>query len=61
MSDMMRQLNNSGKPELSAEALMKQCYMKRFGTPEEMADIVNYLMGPESSYITGQAIEGEWK
>lgn len=59
MSDMMRQLNASGKPELSAEYLMRNCYMRRFGQPEEMADVVNYLIGPESSYITGQAIEGK--
>lgn len=59
MSDMMRQLNASGKPELSAEALLKQCYTRRFGTAEEMANIVTFLMGPESSYITGQALEGE--
>lgn len=58
-SDMMKQLNASGKPELSKEALLKQCYMRRFGEPEEMASIVTFLMGPESSYLTGQSVEAD--
>lgn len=32
---------------------------RRYGTVEEMANIVNFLMGPESAYITGQAIEAD--
>lgn len=58
-TDMMKQLNASGKEELSKEYLLRQCYSRRYGTVEEMANIMNFLMSSESSYITGQAIEAD--
>jgi len=27
--------------------------IKRYGTPEEMAGIICFLLGPESGYVTG--------
>jgi NAD(P)-dependent dehydrogenase (short-subunit alcohol dehydrogenase family) len=33
--------------------LVSQVPMKRAGKPEEVADAVLFLSGPESSYITG--------
>ena len=36
-----------------AQALVSRVPMKRFGTPEEVADTVLFLASPESSYITG--------
>ena len=30
--------------------------MKRFGKPEEIAGLVNYLMSENAAYITGQVI-----
>lgn len=41
--------------ELPEEAI-KQIPMKRMGTPEEVAGLVNYLMSENASYITGQVI-----
>jgi 3-oxoacyl-[acyl-carrier protein] reductase len=34
--------------------------LKRFGQPEEIAALVNFLAGPEAGYITGSsfAIDG---
>lgn len=58
-TSMMEQLTSSGKPELSKDALLKQCHTRRFGTVEEMANIVNWLMSDQSSYVTGQAIEAD--
>jgi 3-oxoacyl-[acyl-carrier protein] reductase len=30
--------------------------VRRFGTPEDIADLVCYLAGPASGYLTGQVI-----
>ena len=39
--------------ELPKEELAKMVPMKRFGKPEEVASLVGFLAGEESSYITG--------
>lgn len=41
--------------ELSAERL-RSVPLGRAGTPEECANLVRFLLGPESAYMTGQAI-----
>ena len=38
-------------------AIMGQIAMKRYGTAEEVANVVAFLCGEESSYVTGQVIE----
>lgn len=42
--------------ELPKEELAKMVPMKRFGKPEEVASLVDFLAGEESSYITGEVI-----
>lgn len=42
--------------ELPKEELAKMVPMKRFGKPEEVASLVGFLAGEESSYITGEII-----
>ena len=42
--------------ELPREELAKMVPMKRFGKPEEVASLVGFLAGEESSYITGEVI-----
>ncbi|MCX7794468.1 MAG: 3-oxoacyl-[acyl-carrier-protein] reductase [Thermodesulfovibrionales bacterium] len=44
-------------PARLREKLMETIPFKRFGTPEEVARIVLYLVSDASSYITGQTIE----
>ena len=38
------------------EEVKKMIPMKRFGKPEEIAGLVNYLMSENAAYITGQVI-----
>ncbi len=42
--------------ELPVDEVKKLIPMKRIGTGREVASLVNYLMGEDSSYITGQVI-----
>ena len=42
--------------ELPKEELAKMVPMKRFGKPEEVASLVGFLAGEESSYITGEVV-----
>ena len=43
------------KDELKEE-ILKQIPLKRFGTTEDVANVVKFLTSDESSYITGQVI-----
>ncbi len=43
-------------PSKVRDAVRPMIPMQRFGTPEEVASVVVFLAGPESSYVTGQAI-----
>ncbi|GBF22666.1 3-oxoacyl-[acyl-carrier protein] reductase [Candidatus Gastranaerophilus sp. (ex Termes propinquus)] len=42
--------------DLPLDEIKKHIPMKRIGKPREVASLVNYLMGEDSSYITGQVI-----
>lgn len=43
-------------PEAQREALLGQIPLGRIAEPAEVADVVAFLAGPESRYITGQVI-----
>ncbi len=50
-TDMIQQL-----PEDKREEYLRDIPLKRFGTAEEVAEMVTMLAGPACSYITGQVI-----
>lgn len=43
-------------PEDAKKGIAEQIPLKRLGTPEDVADVVMFLCGPASSYVTGQVI-----
>jgi NAD(P)-dependent dehydrogenase (short-subunit alcohol dehydrogenase family) len=44
-------------PEEVSRQMIEMIPLRRYGTPEEVADVVSWLAGPRSSYVTGQNIE----
>ena len=41
---------------IPVDEVKKMIPMRRLGTAKEVASLVNYLMGEDASYITGQVI-----
>jgi NAD(P)-dependent dehydrogenase (short-subunit alcohol dehydrogenase family) len=42
--------------EVALEAARRAIPMRRFGSAEELADVVAFLAGPRSAYVTGQTL-----
>jgi NAD(P)-dependent dehydrogenase (short-subunit alcohol dehydrogenase family) len=49
-------------PEVYNQFVLDHQALKRRGTPDELAAVVSFLAGPDSSFVTGQTIEvnGGW-
>jgi NAD(P)-dependent dehydrogenase (short-subunit alcohol dehydrogenase family) len=49
-------------PEAYTQFVLDQQALKRRGRPEELAAVVSFLAGPDSSFVTGQCVEvnGGW-
>ena len=50
-TDMTEQINNKMKEEI-----LKQIPLSRFGKPEEVGELIEFLITDQASYITGQTI-----
>ena len=46
----------AGLPEKVKEAMLAQIPLKRFGQPQDVAEVVHFLASKKASYITGQVI-----
>lgn len=44
-------------PELIRDLVLKECAIKRLGTPEDIAPAVVFLCSPEARHITGEVIK----
>ena len=54
---MLEDLIDSGEyHEQALEAARRAIPMRRFGSAEELADVVAFLAGPRSAYVTGQTV-----
>ena len=42
--------------DLDEESIVKTIPMRRFGTPEEVAELVGFIASPAAGYITGSVI-----
>lgn len=42
--------------QASGEQFLQNVPLRRFGQPEEVAGVIEFLCGPQSSYVTGQVI-----
>jgi 3-oxoacyl-[acyl-carrier protein] reductase len=49
-------MTNEDMPEAAREAVLASIPFGRMGNPEEVADAVAFLAGPEAQYITGQVL-----
>jgi 3-oxoacyl-[acyl-carrier protein] reductase len=46
----------SSLPEAVTDAARKEIALNRFGSAEEVAQVVAFLAGDEASYVTGQVL-----
>lgn len=44
-------------PQKVRDIMMMQCPLRRFGRPEEVAEVISFLASDRSSYINGASIE----
>jgi 3-oxoacyl-[acyl-carrier protein] reductase len=50
------QLFLTGKPEAQIDELRKQAPLERLGLPEDIANVVSFLAGPDGGWVNGQVL-----
>jgi len=46
----------TGKSDAQIESLKQACPLERLGQPEDIANVVSFLAGPESEWVNGQTV-----
>ncbi|MBT5498401.1 MAG: SDR family oxidoreductase, partial [Alphaproteobacteria bacterium] len=54
--DTVREGNPSSAPHAALNLNASNIPLGRLGAPQDMADLIRFVVGPGASYITGQTI-----
>lgn len=53
---MQLTVGTSGLPDSVRELVRRSTCLKRFGTCDDVAGVVRFLLGPDAAFITGQCL-----